>query len=126
MQSPSPYPEKAIEKNGENQIRQIKEKLTKSNAYRNDWKFQLNWNKLEWVYKIYILGIIHSVLWLSSSSLNMENRHVIFCTLKLKLIDCVALLKLQEESAALTENISSSTVSQINKTASTTSATSVK
>ena len=59
---PPPYTEKAIEKNGENQIRQIKEKLTKSNAHRNDWKSQLNWNKLEWVYKIYILGIIHSVL----------------------------------------------------------------
>ena len=45
---------------------------------------------------------------------------------KLKSIDCVALLKLQEESSSLTASISSINVAQINKTTSIESSTSVK
>ena len=57
----------------------------------------------------------------------MVNSHVFyFGHSKLKPMDSVAFFKLHEESSALTESIASSTVSQKEKTASTTSSTNFK
>ena len=66
------YQEKAIEKNGENQRRKIREKLIKANDHWNDLELQMNWNKLEWVYpKKEILKGVHSVLLITSYTSNM-------------------------------------------------------
>ena len=56
----------------------------------------------------------------------MENGHVVFLHSKLKPIYYVALSKLQENIAALTESIYSITIPKLKKTSFTTSYTSVK
>ena len=44
-----PLNKKRLNKKSPKDDDEIKRKLYKSNQARNDWKFQIHWNKLEWV-----------------------------------------------------------------------------
>ena len=41
--------ENDITQKSQKEEHEIKRKLTKDNQYYNHWKFQIHWNKLEWV-----------------------------------------------------------------------------
>ena len=44
-----PIRKKILSKKAQEKYDKIKIKLHTANRYWNDWKFQLHWNKLEWV-----------------------------------------------------------------------------
>ena len=45
----SPLLKRILCKKTQKEEDEIKRKLTEANKYWNDWKFQIHWNKLEWV-----------------------------------------------------------------------------
>ena len=44
-----PLKKRILNKKTQKQEDEIKRKLTEANKYWNDWKFQIHWNKIEWV-----------------------------------------------------------------------------
>ena len=100
----------------------------KANDHWNYWMFQLHWKKLEWVDPKKINSSNNPLCSLTHKFYIKDGKQTCHFVghSKLKPIDCVALFKIQEESAALTASIASSNVAQISKISSTTSSTSVK
>ena len=45
----SPLKKSKLSKKPQKEEDEIKRKLTEANQYWNDWKFQIHWNKIEWV-----------------------------------------------------------------------------
>ena len=82
-ENPTPIKSMILRKNEQIKEEIIRETIFKSNTHLNGWKFQMHWSKLKWVDKTKLIRI-HSVLRLKSSTLKMENRHVILLDTKIE------------------------------------------